>query len=390
MKFKSIIIIVSTLLLAGCGRTVKTSGIHIEHSPSWGIEVQETSEKLSYKPKATFTSLAYMENLIPSGEEGFELGTVNNMFLKGCYYTGDALTPFLASFAERWNRIQFFRRFVNAEEIFERENSNYGDSLTTETIRGKMPMLPKEIQLAFKKSECRKKAKRLVKLLTTIDYVPEETERMVDLFNDLVQTPYETPEYITEKEIEAVQEQFWSLYDKERYVKDIAAIQKIRSNEDTPADELTALGNQLKRRYVEESDFDTRCILALEIGCCDDLDAIDYLGELIEDGHYSKYLLEVWLSWRMRVQSEAFGISTYSEIPDNLYDNARLLVAESFLRHIAVNPNDRLAMVLLMNLTFVENLHRAGGYYGNEALGAHLFLKNQFFLPEEMTDSDNE
>ena len=141
---------------------------------------------------------------------------------------------------------------------------------------------------------------------------------------------------------------------------------------------------------MEESDFDTRCILALEVGCCDDLDAIDYLGELIEDGHYSKYLLEVWLSWRMRAQSEAFGISTFSEIPDNLYDNARLLVAQSFLRHIKEYPDDSLAKMLLLNLTFTENLHRAGGYYGNDALGAHLFLKSQFFLPEEMTNSDNE
>jgi hypothetical protein len=388
--------------MVGCGRTVKTSGSHIENSPSLGIEVQETStpnkpeertvepEKLTYMPKTTFTSMTYMESIIPPGKDGFELGTVNNKFLKGCYYTGDVSTPFLASFAERWNRIQFFRRFVNAEEIFERENSNYGDSLTTETIRGKMPMLPNEIQLAFKNSECSKKAKRLVKMLTTIDYVPEETERMVNLFNELVKTPYETPEYISEEEIEAVREQFWELYDKERFVKDIKAIQKIRSNENTPADELTTLGNQLKRRYVEESDFDTRCILALEVGCCDDLDAIDYLGELIEDGHYSKFLLEVWLSWRMRAQSEMFGISTFSEIPDNLYDNARLLVANSFLRHIAANPHDKLAKVLLMNLTSVENLHRAGGYYGNEALGAQLFLKSQYFLPEEMTNSDNE
>ena len=133
---------------------------------------------------------------------------------------------------------------------------------------------------------------------------------------------------------------------------------------------------------MDESDFDTRCILALEIGCCNDPDAIDYLGELIEDGRYSKYLLEVWISWRLRAQAVVFGISTYSEIPDNLYDRARLLVAERFLQHLEAHPDDRLAKVLLLNLTYIENLHRAGGYYGNEALGAASYLRQQCFLPE--------
>lgn len=390
------VLFATCLLVSSCGSRKSNSSIHVEHSPSWGI-VSETKEaspqpeephvepiKLDYKPKASFTSIASMESLFPYDEEEYKLGTVNKKFLKGCYYTGDTSTLFLASFAERWNRNTFLRRFVNTEELFARENANLGDSLTTETVRGKMPMLPNELQLAFQNAEIRSKAQQLVKLFSTIDYTPEQTERMVDVFNELVKLPYDTPEYATDDDITAIKNDFWPLYDKEPFVRDITGIQKTRVNDETPADKLTTQGNELKRRYVKESDFDTRCILALEIGCCNDPDAIDYLGELIEDGRYSKYLLEVWVSWRLRAQAEVFGISTYSEIPDNLYDRARLLVAQRFLQHLEAKPGDTLAKVLLLNLSCIDNLHRAGGIYGNEALGASSYLRQRCFLPPEL------
>lgn len=396
------VLFATCLLVSSCGSRKSKSSVHVEHSPSWGI-VSETKEaslqpeephgepiKLDYKPKASFTSIAYMESLFPSDEEEYKLGTVNKKFLKGCYYTGDTSTLFLASFAERWNRNTFLRRFVNAEELFARENANLGDSLTTEPVRGKMPMLPNELQLAFQNAEIRSKAQQLVKLFSTIDYTPEQTERMVDMFNELVKLPYDTPEYATDDDITAIKNDFWPLYDKEPFVKNIADIQKTRADDNTSADKLTKLGNELKRRYVKESDFDTRCILALEIGCCNDPDDIDYLGELMEDGRYSKYLLEVWVSWRLRVQSEVFGISTYSEIPDNLYDRARLLVAQRFLQHLEAKPDDTLAKVLLLNLSCIDNLHRAGGIYGNEALGASSYLRQRCFLPPELEKENDQ
>lgn len=390
------IVIIASLLLTGCGNRQTNHITRVEHSPTWGIDSETMEEsynpeethvepvKLEYTPNASFTSIASMESLFPSDEVDYKLGTVNKKFLKGCYYTGDTSTLFLASFAERWNRNTFLRRFVNAEELFARVNANLGDSLTTETVRGKMPMLPNELQLAFQNAEIRSKAQQLVKLFSTIDYTPEQTERMVGLFNELVQCSYDTPEYVTDDDVNAIKNDFWSLYDKEPFVRDITGIQKTRVNDETPADKLTTQGNELKRRYVKESDFDTRCILALEIGCCNDPDAIDYLGELIEDGRYSKYLLEVWVSWRLRAQAEVFGISTYSEIPDNLYDRVRLLVAQRFLQHLEAMPDDTLAKVLLLNLSCIENLHRAGGIYGNEALGASSYLRQRCFLPPEL------
>ena len=375
------------LILCGCkGKTNEANANLIEHSPAWGVVVAEPEDSevfMDYKPKTTFTSIEQMDAMAPSGEGEFVLGVVNKKFLKGCYYTGDTSTPFLASFAERWNKAEFLRRFVNAEELFERENTNIGDSLTAKTVRGKMPLLPNEYQLAFRNVNCQVHAKRLVRMLSTIDYMPEQTEKMAEYFKELVKIPYDTPEFITDEERDAIEEEFWALYDKSKYVGHYDEIQKKRLPEDVDTDERQRLSLPLQKKYLAEDDFDAKCIYAIEMGCYDFPYAIDYLGELIEDGRYSKYLFEVWVSWRLRAQSGVFGISTWSEIPDNLYDNARLLVAQTYVNHIVENPNDTLAKLLLLNLIYTENVHRAGGYYGNEALGAEHMLRTRYFLPEE-------
>ena len=356
--------------------------------PAWGIEnTAETAiipQEHSYTPKATFTSVAYISSLLP--DEDFKLGTVNSKLLNDCYYTGDTSTPFLASFAERWNRFTFLRRFVNAEEVFERENSNLGDSLTTETMRGKMPMLPNEYQLAFRSEKCRSIARRLVQLLTTINYVPAECNKMALAFRELVEVPYITPDFITQEENEKVNDRFWGLYDKSQYVPDIEEIQRVRVKSELGSEELEKQRMMLNTRYNETAEFNTRCILAIELACSGQGNAIDYLGELIESGKYSPYLLEVWTQWRLRAQSEVFGISTFSEIPDNLYDQVRLVAATQYVKHIYDNPGDSFAKYLLWNLMCTENLHRMGGYYGNEALAAETVLKEQYFLPKELTE----
>lgn len=393
------ILLVSLLLVCGCKQQSTKPRVNlVERSPEWGVVVPEEEEPVvnedidndelyfdDYIPKATFTSVDKMEALIGEYPD-FYFGKVNNLFLKGCYYTGPTSTPFLASFAERWNKAAFLRRFVNAEEVFERENNNVGDSLTTETVRGVMPLLQNEYKLAFKDKESQTLARKLVKMLTTIDYVPEQTDKMSDCFKELVAIPFKTPDFITDEEMDQVAETFWKVYDKSQYIEDYAIIQQRRAAKDANHDDLIGYTPALQLRYIQEEDFDARCIYAIELGCYDLYDVIDYLGELIEDGRYSKYLFEVWVSWRLRAQSEVFGISTWSEIPDNLYDNARLMVAKAYLKHIAKDPSDNLAKLLLLNLTYTENLHRRGGYYGNEALGADLLLCQRYFLPDQDED----
>lgn len=393
---------VCVMTVAGCARRqYQNSIIHVERSPEVGVvEEPDKPQKqeepkdpvvfADYTPKTTFTSIEQMNARVPESNSESILGKVNVQFLEGCYYTGKTSTPFLASFAERWNKNVFLRRFVNAEELFERMNNSPWDSLSTETVRGTMPLLPNEYKLAFKNKGCRDRAKDLVRMLTTIDYDTLQTEKMANFFQELVNVPYDTPEFISKKEMNSVKESFWELYDKTRYVADYAEIQKMRLPEEADYDELLRLSRPLQKRYIAEKDFDAKCIFAIELGCYGFPNAVDYMGELIEDGRYSKYLLEVWDFWRLLAQQNVFGISTWSEIPDNLYDNARLLVAKAYVNHIEKNPSDTFAKLLLMNLIYTENLHRSAGYYGNEAVGAEYLFRTQAFLPDELIASEDE
>ena len=381
------------MFLTGCNnRGSQTSRIYVENSPEQTVVVEESEESvvfMEYTPKTTFTSIDQMNARMPESNSESILGKVNIQFLEGCYYTGDTSTSFLASFAERWNKNVFLRRFVNAEELFERQNVIPWDSLSTETVRGTMPLLPNEYQLAFRNKDCRKRAKKLVRMLTTIDYDTLQTEKMATSFQELVNAPYDTPEFISKKEINVVKESFWEQYDKSKYVADYADIRKIRLHKEVDYDELERLSLPLQKRYIAEDDFNAKCIYAIELGCYGFPNAVDYMGELIEDGRYSKYLFEVWDFWRLLAQQNVFGISTWSEIPDNLYDNARLLVAKAYVNHIEKNPSDTLAKLLLMNLIYTENLHRSAGYYGNEAVGAEYLFRTQAFLPDELIESDD-
>ena len=225
-------------------------------------------------------------------------------------------------------------------------------------------------------------AKNLVKMLTTIDFVPEQREKMADYYQKLLNNPFLTPDFVTEEEINTAEEDFWTRYDKTVYVADYLDIQKNRMAKDADYDELLRNSVPLQEKYLSEENFNAKCIYALELARYCFPERVDYLGELIEDGRYSKYLFEIWVSWRMYAQSEVFGVSSWSEIPDNLYDNARLLVANTYVKHIAENPSDTLAKLLLMNLIYTENIHRSGGYFGNEAMDADYSLRTKLFLQE--------
>ena len=337
------------------------------------------ADLVDYKPKTTFTSSADIESFRGVNED-FSEQEVNKLFVGSCYYTGDTSTPFLASFAERYNHYEFLRRFINAEELFERINtdSDEGDS-NNGTVHVTMPTMPNELQLAFLNEDDQANAAKLLNLLNTVEYVPEQLQQMLECFYEVGSISYNTPDFISSDELESMQQDFWTLYDKSKYVSGYDEIKQMRSVWDEDEAEFERMYTKLQQKYVQETNFDTRCIYAIEMACFGMPDAPDYLGELMEDGQYSKYLFEVWLVWRYLTQSNQFGASTWSEIPDNYYDTVRLMVAQRYVDHISANPSDVLAKYLLLNIINTENLRRFSGYYGNEAMGAELIIRTKIF-----------
>lgn len=73
--------------------------------------------------------------------------------------------------------------------------------------------------------------------------------------------------------------------------------------------------------------------------------------------------------------------NTVMKSSKELYTNASVIIGGAICT--VLMANNTLAKLLLMNLIYTENLHRFGGYYGNEAMGTDLMLRTRYFLPEE-------
>ncbi len=170
-------------------------------------------------------------------------------------------------------------------------------------------------------------------------------------------------------------ENFWKWYEKKTYVPQIDAIVKSRIDEVTLSDEQKEI---FRRAVGSAEDIDTRAILALEYAQFND-DALPYLSEIIESGLYTKYLLEVWISWRAHLQSEHFGLSSFSVIPDTYFDKVKAKCMETIAKHVSAD-DDPYARCLLENFLYCENLHRMASLFGNETFVILCNLQNSMFV----------
>lgn len=122
-------------------------------------------------------------------------------------------------------------------------------------------------------------------------------------------------------------------------------------------------------------DFDLKCDHAMAYvydGGFYEVDP-DMLEDLLDDGRYSPQLFFLWRIWRCRVQLSTskhgqFGPSTWSMIPNQLYNEKRLHIAETTLKHIAEHPDDIYAVNQYLVTSAMPNILRAGEYYlGNQS-----------------------
>lgn len=139
------------------------------------------------------------------------------------------------------------------------------------------------------------------------------------------------PDLASEELLEEFSGKFWDWYDKKPQVPEIDLIQTLRVNDNV---ELTDDQLEHFRMAVgSEKDIDRRTILALEYAKWHEwYDAI-LLGEILESGQYTRYLLETWITWRALVQMTRIGPYSFCVIPDNYYDIVRTKCTETILRH---------------------------------------------------------
>ena len=191
--------------------------------------------------------------------------------------------------------------------------------------------------------------------------------------------------------VEGIEEHFWDWYDKRKYVPEYDRIVALYLNDDIQKTELTENEERHLKLVIEgEQDINRRTILTLELvrNSRDGYrDATQYLGEILESGIYTKYILEAWLAWRAAVQLEFFSPSSFSSIPNNYYDKIRVKCLNTILRHIQNDP-DKYDVCLLENFIYCEILHRMDAIYGNEAMTVIARLTNGMFIQPSALGKD--
>ena len=75
--------------------------------------------------------------------------------------------------------------------------------------------------------------------------------------------------------------------------------------------------------------------------------------------------------------STLIGASSWSYIPNSLYNAKRRQVAEIIIKHIEAYPNDILAQGVLIDLAGIDNISRHGSYFGNASI-----LEQMTMFPE--------
>lgn len=190
------------------------------------------------------------------------------------------------------------------------------------------------------------------------------------------------PELASEELLDDFSEKFWDWYDKKPFVAEIDMIQELRVEDRA---ELSDEQMDHFRMAVEsEKDVDRRTILALEYAKWDTAYGAVLLGEILESGQYTRYLLEVWITWRASVQMAFIAPSSFSVIPNNYYDQVRVKCLEIMLRHYE-SSGEVYDLCMMENLLIIPVLHRQGSIAGNESLKTLAELQYGMFVHPRVT-----
>ena len=136
----------------------------------------------------------------------------------------------------------------------------------------------------------------------------------------------------------------------------------------------------LNKMYLAKTP-DKRHVYAIEFAHSDSTHAHFLVGAAVlnrefVNGQYSPYLSEMWHTWRASV-STLIGASSWSYIPNLMYNQKRAQVAEIIIKYIEKNPTDILAQGLLIDLAGCDNISRHGSIMGNAAM-----IEQMYMFPE--------
>ena len=133
----------------------------------------------------------------------------------------------------------------------------------------------------------------------------------------------------------------------------------------------------------QEADFDSKCLYAIEYAHQSRRNvhnrAVSMLASLMKSGKYSRYLNEIWRTWRCLRQLEE-SPSRDGMIPNLEYNKMRFCCLETIKNRVYKNPKDIYAMNDFCFIASFGNITRYSEYpYGNSVGLERMLLFPEFF-----------
>ena len=300
----------------------------------------------------------------------------------------------------RYNYATVLNRIVHGYEFFERctsgieeEDMTYQDTL--DIIKESQPKISLSLlRRALPDDRAFRNAKKLLAAYRNFDGDNSEGCALAVAIDEYSNGYYELPEIVSEKEIKEVEDGFWRWYDKRFAERQIDEIIKTHlKGSKAGLDSLQI--EHLKNVVMGEIDSDRRAVLALELAQIDEWEGAILLGDLMESGIYTKYLLEVWLSWRTRAQMN-YSPSSFAMIPNNYYDRLRVKCLNTFLSRIQEDEeigdpgsvDTKYIRCLMENMILIQNVHRYGSIPGNDSFATSMHLAYDMFIDPRLLEEE--
>lgn len=142
--------------------------------------------------------------------------------------------------------------------------------------------------------------------------------------------------------------------------------------------------------------FDEQCSLLLNWADCEESEVEDpwivaVAGRLLRADKYNPCLNNLWIIWRCLFQTEYYGISRDSSIPNDFYNEMRKRCYLTCLKRIEAHSDDVFAMNCAAAIGGRVNINRFGEFpFGNEApTEAFYSMPNRYADEDEYEEGDS-
>ncbi len=379
----------------------ETRHVEITHEDTTTIfERVSSSDTLQLLSAQRLTSAKAMEKAFYSEPDDFfhETTPIEETF----FFPGKGLrADYLVRAVQlRYNYATVLNRIVHGYEFFERctsgieeEELTYQDTL--DIIKVSQPKISQSLlRRALPGDRAYHNAQKLLAAYRNFDGDNSEGCALELAIDEYSNGYNELPEIVSEKEIDEVREGFWKWYDKRLVESEIDEMVKthLKDAKEAISDDAR---EQFKKVVMGERDVDRRAVLALELAQIDEWEGAILLGDLMESGIYTKYLLEVWLSWRTHVQMN-YSPSSFALIPNNYYDRLRVKCLNTFLSRIQERKGNgdsefdesMYIRCLMENMILIHNIHRQGSIPGNDSFATSMHLAYDMFIDPRLLEEE--